>query len=79
MGYADCRFWTCDNVLCEAGKFGHIADECIWQALIDTKKKLDVAVDAIDAAKTLADIAGFKMLVAGLEKALEQINQKEEQ
>ena len=34
---------------------------------------LDVAVDALYASKTLADIAGFKMLVAGIEKALEQI------
>ena len=38
-----------------------------------TRKALDVAVDALNAGKTLADIAGFKMLVAGLEKALEQI------
>lgn len=37
-----------------------------------TRKALEIAVDALDASKTLADIAGFKMLVAGLEKALEQ-------
>lgn len=38
-----------------------------------TRKALEIAVDAINTGKTLADIAGFKMLVAGLEKAIEQI------
>lgn len=45
--YADCRFWTCYNVLCEAGRFGHTADECIWQELIRTRKALEIAVDAL--------------------------------
>jgi Zn-finger nucleic acid-binding protein len=48
------------------------------QQLDRTRKALDVAVDALDAGKTLADIAGFKMLVAGLEKALEQIKALEQ-
>lgn len=43
-----------------------------------TRKALDVAVNALNAGKTLADIAGFKMLVAGLEKALEQITALEQ-
>lgn len=43
IGYADDRFWTCNNVLCEAGRFGHIADECIWQELIRTRKALEIA------------------------------------
>ena len=43
-----------------------------------TCKALDVAVDALNAGKTLADIAGFKMLVAGLEEALEQITALEQ-
>lgn len=55
IGYADCRFWTCYNVLCEAGRFGHIADECIWQELIRTRKALDVAVDAL---KKYTDASG---------------------
>ena len=57
-----------------------ICDNCritgedrLWQELITTRKALDVAIDALDASKTLADIAGFKILVAGIEKALEQI------
>lgn len=60
---------------CKKDMFGN---DKLWQALIDTKKKLDIAVDALDAGKTLADVTGFKMLAAGLEKALEQIKQKEE-
>lgn len=52
---------------------GYCADKDLWDKVIRTRKALDVAVDALDAGKTLADIAGFKMLVAGLEEALEQI------
>lgn len=47
--------------------------------LIRTRKALDVAVDALNAGKTLADIAGFKMLVAGLEEALDEIKTALEQ
>lgn len=43
-----------------------------------TRKALDVAVDALNAGKTLADIAGFKMLVAGLEEALNKITALEQ-
>ena len=46
--------------------------------LIRTHKALEIAVDALDAGKTLADIAGFKILVAGLDKALEQITALEQ-
>ena len=49
------------------------AYDCLETELERTRKALDVAVDALDAGKTLADIAGFKMLVAGLEEAIEQI------
>lgn len=42
------------------------------------RKALDIAVDALNAGKTLADVAGFEMLVAGLEKALEQITTLEQ-
>lgn len=45
------------------------------QELTKTKQALDLAVDALNSGKTLADIAGFKMLVVGLEKALDQIKQ----
>lgn len=43
-----------------------------------TRKALDVAIDALNAGKTLADIAGFKMLVAGLEEALNKITALEQ-
>lgn len=59
---------------------------CYFDDLLDleteldrTRKALDVAVDALDAGKTLADIAGFKMLVAGLEEALAKIKTALEQ
>lgn len=62
-----------------------ICDNCritgedkLWQELIRTRKALDVAVDALNAGKTLADIAGFKMLVAGLEEALNKITALEQ-
>jgi hypothetical protein len=50
----------------------------IIDAYNSTRKALDIAVDALDAGRTLADIAGFKMLVAGLDKALEQITALEQ-
>lgn len=43
-----------------------------------TRKALKIAVDALNAGKTLADIAGFKMLVAGLEEALAKITALEQ-
>lgn len=42
------------------------------------KKQLEIAVDALNAGKTLADIAGFKMLVAGLEEAINKITALEQ-
>lgn len=62
--------YSCPN--CREPYFGSPE---LWQELGRTRKALDVAVDALDASKTLADIAGFKMLVAGIDKALEQINE----
>lgn len=61
IGYADCRFWTCYNVLCEAGRFGHIADECIWQELMRTRKALDVAVDMLKEIDKTRSVANHKI------------------
>lgn len=63
-------YFACSNEFCPSYSE---TDTTEYDILIRTRKALDVAVDALDAGKTLADIAGFKMLVAGLEKALEQI------
>ena len=76
IGYADCRFWTCYNVLCEAGRFGHIADECIWQELIRTRKALDVAVDALNAVT--ATPLNSRVIHDVANKALEQITALEQ-
>lgn len=38
-----------------------------------TRKALDVAVDALDAGRTLARIAGFEMLAAGMDEAIDKI------
>lgn len=69
--------WYCPRCIAERAWYA-FGNETLWQELIRTRKALDVAVDALDAGKTLADIAGFKMLVAGLEKALEQITALEQ-
>lgn len=86
------NFIILDGVLCNSGLWydgeepiifwENVKRWCYLDELIleneRTRKTLDFAVDAIDAGKTLADIAGFKMLVAGLEKALEQITALEQ-
>lgn len=74
-GMKEPPLYCCDNPKCSRGG---VATESAWQELMRTRKALDVAKDAIDAGKTLADIAGFKMLVAGLEEALEQITALEQ-
>lgn len=71
-GQFQCGTWGCD------ASFNFIATRDVWEYIARTRKALDVAVDALNAGKTLADIAGFKMLVAGLEKALEQITALEQ-
>lgn len=68
IGYADCRFWTCYNVLCEAGRFGHIADECIWQELIRTRKALEIIKKEM-SKETMPD---FAVIHNALKTALEQ-------
>lgn len=67
--------WCCDYEFCPSY---NETDTETYDILIRTRKALDVAVDALNAGKTLADIAGFKMLVAGLEKALDQITALEQ-
>jgi hypothetical protein len=37
------------------------------------RKALDVAVDALDAGRTLARIAGFEMLATGMDEAIDKI------
>ena len=43
-----------------------------------TRKALDVAVDALDAGRTLARIAGFEMLATGMDEAVNKITALEQ-
>ena len=75
----DVQLLGCENQNCKHSiHYDTVSTKELWQELIRTRKALDIAVDAINAGKTLADIAGFKMLVAGLEKAIEQITSLEQ-
>ena len=71
-GQFQCGTWGCD------ASFNFIATRDVWEYIDRTRKALEIAVDALDAGKTLADIAGFKMLVAGLEEALNKITALEQ-
>ena len=69
--------YCCDNPKCSKGGIG---TEQSWQALTDTKKKLDIAVDGLETIslkehKTTPSV----FLIKYAQKTLEQINQKEEQ
>lgn len=46
----------------------------LWQALIDTKKKLDIAVDALKIARDCSGVYSIECLA---KDTLEQINGKE--
>lgn len=50
----------------------------LWQELIRTRKALEIAVDALDAGRTLARIAGFEMLATGMDEALNKIKALEQ-
>ena len=63
--------WYCPRCIAEKAWYA-FGNEELWQALIDTKKKLDIAVDSL---KRIADAPiGYCMFA---EEALEQINKKE--
>ena len=64
---------VCRNPKCEFDGW-HFPVKLV-QELIHTRKALDVAVDTLDAGKTLARIAGFEMLAKGMDAAVEQINE----
>ena len=69
------------------------ASKAVWELLADTKKKLDIAIDALKSAKTRMELINnskFANLnhvlqiqcqceVLKIDKVLEQINQKEQQ
>ena len=48
LGLKNINNIMCSNEKCVAWKGNFYGSEDLWQALIDTKKKLDVAVDALD-------------------------------
>ena len=67
--------YQCANTECESTEF-LVGCKEFWDILgqhIRTRKALDVAVGALDSGRTLARIAGFKMLATGMDEALEQI------
>lgn len=43
-----------------------------------TRKALDIAVDALDAGRTLARIAGFEMLATGMDESVNKITALEQ-
>ena len=52
--------------------------EEMWAALIRTHEALKIAVDALDAGRTLARIAGFEMLATGMDEAIDKITTLEQ-
>ena len=64
----------CINEYCEES-FDMVGTQMIWQKVIDTKKKLDIARSAF---RYIADgNLGISPAMDFAEKALDQINQKE--
>ena len=60
--------WCCDCGMC--------GDKELWQALIDTKKKLDIAVDALKEINKNAFLTDYAQSV--LDKALAKITALEQ-
>lgn len=71
-GQFQCETWGCD------ASFNFIATRDVWEYIGRTRKALDVAVDALDAGRTLARIAGFEMLAAGMDEAVSKITALEQ-
>lgn len=65
--------YFCENYDCPQTSLTWVGTSSLWKAFADTKKKLDIAVDALDAGRTLARIAGFEMLAAGMDEAIDKI------
>ena len=66
--------------VCGCPKCRNVGNIGLWELLTDTKKKLDIAVDGLETIslkehKTTPSI----FLIKYAQKALEQINQKEQQ
>ncbi len=53
-------------------------DSKLFSELIRTHKALGIAVDALDAGRTLARIAGFEMLATGMDEAVNKITALEQ-
>ena len=72
-----CGECGCPNEQCQKSVFMFGSEE-LWQELIRTRKALEIAVDALDAGRTLARIAGFEMLATGMDEALNKIKALEQ-
>lgn len=67
--------WSCQNWDCMESE-GMIGNHVLWQALIDTKKKLDIALKELKASdKYYQDDECIKEAI----KKIEKINGKEKQ
>lgn len=71
------EYW-CENYDCPQTSITWVGTSSLWKAFADTKKKLDIAVNALDAGRTLARIAGFEMLATGMDEALDKITALEQ-
>ena len=63
-----------DGILRGCPKCCNLGTEMLWQALIDTRKALDVAVDALDYANKCIK-GGCVNWKTHIDRALEQINE----
>ena len=71
------QFW-CSNYYDHKHPINLQGTKELWQELIRTRKALEIAVDALDAGRTLARIAGFEMLATGMDEALNKIKALEQ-
>lgn len=69
-GDKDSEIWNCLH--CQIG-----GQRKLWQALIGTKKKLDICVGAMKKADHHICVCRYLQARTDLRQALEQINQKE--
>ena len=72
-GMEEPALYCCDNPKCSRGG---VATEQSWQALIDTKKKLDIAVNSLKEINKNAFLTDYAQSV--LDKALAKITALEQ-
>ena len=66
--------YFCENYDCPQTSITWVGTSSLWKALANTKKKLDIAVDALEYIRRTNPISFH---FEAIEKALEQIKDKE--